>query len=318
VKRLFIILCSAAAFNIAMGQNTPEIRVRITPDSIMIGDHFVLEVEITRDMMQVVGLPEFERGMFNEKVEILAETGLDTLAVDGRTITLKKSYLLTTFDEGYYTMGRFPALYLDKNITDTIWSLDTMKLRVTTFEIDTTTMTIYDIKKPLKAPFRFGEISGYLIPGWIIAALISIGIYKAYMRYRRKLPILGFAKRSDPPHIVAIRALDELEKQKFLHEGRMKLYYSALTDILREYLAGRFGIAAMEMTSDEILQAVRPLGLSQKLTEELTLLLRCADLVKFAKHIPDIVEAKDSMRTTRALVEQTKPEEKREDAENEN
>ena len=311
------ILCMAAVFNTAMGQNTPVIRVNITPDSVMIGDHFVLEVEITRDIMQVVNLPEFERGMLNEKVEILAETGIDTLAAEGRTITLVKSYLLTSFDEGSYDMGRFPALYLDKNIIDTIWSLDTMKLRVTTFEIDTATMTIYDIRKPLNAPFKFGEISGYLIPGWIAAALIAIGICMAYERYRRRLPILGFAKQAKPPHIIATKALDELEKQKLPQEGRMKLYYSVLTDILREYLAGGFGIAAMEMTSDEILEAVKPLGLSQRLMEEFTGMLRCADFVKFAKHIPDIVDAKESMAITRALIEQTKPEETREDVEDE-
>jgi hypothetical protein len=307
----------AAIFDIAMGQNTPTIRARITPDSIMIGDHFVLEVEITRDVMQVVGLPEFEMGMLNEKVEILAEKDIDTLATEGRTITLKKSYLLTTFDEGYYSMGRFPALYLDKNITDTIWSLDTMKLLVTTFDIDTATMTIYDIRKPLEVPFKIGEISWYLALGLIIATIIALGTV-AYMRYRRRLPVLGFVRHTDPPHVIAIRALDDLEKQKFPHEGKMKLYYSVLTDILREYLDGRFGIAAMEMTSEEILDAVRPLGLSQKLTEEFTDLLRCADLVKFAKHIPDIAEAKYSMATARAFIEQTKPEEKVEKTEKEN
>jgi hypothetical protein len=69
-------------------------------------------------------------------------------------------------------------------------------------------------------------------------------------------------------------------------EGKHKQYYSGLTDILRAYIAGQWGVGALEMTSDEIIEALKGLTLSDKQRGGVTELLRESDLVKFAKYIP--------------------------------
>lgn len=94
-----------------------------------------------------------------------------------------------------------------------------------------------------------------------------------------------------------------------------KAYYSGLTDILRRYLADRYGIGAMEMTSDEIIDAVRPLDLPRKSALELAALLREADLVKFAKATPEAARNEEAYQWAYYFVEETKPVEEQPSAE---
>jgi hypothetical protein len=181
-------------------------------------------------------------------------------------------------------------LYLDKNIVDTLFSMDTLRLSVGPFQIDTTQNTIYDIKRPELAPRLVSEVSGYFITGLIglctLAAVIIV-VYGAIMRYRRNRAALPEKPGlREPPHVKAISELEALHNQKVWQNNRHKLYYSRLSDILRTYLDGRYDVGAMEMTTDEIMAAMER-GLPAKNYADLKDILRTADLVKFAKLIPD-------------------------------
>ena len=94
-------------------------------------------------------------------------------------------------------------------------------------------------------------------------------------------------KPRELPHVRAIRELEGLNNKKLWQNDKHKLYYTHLTDIVRTYLEGRYGIGAMEMTSDEIMSAIKDTGLNVKNIDDLGELLYSADLVKFAKHVPD-------------------------------
>jgi hypothetical protein len=110
-----------------------------------------------------------------------------------------------------------------------------------------------------------------------------------------------------PPHVVAFAALEKLRSERLWQEDKHKLYYSTLTDIVRSYIAGRYGVGAMEMTSDEIIEAMRSVELPQKSSMDLTQILREADLVKFAKALPEAEENEAAYRAVWDFVEQTKP-----------
>ena len=109
-----------------------------------------------------------------------------------------------------------------------------------------------------------------------------------------------------PPHVVAIRALEALHHQKLWQNNRHKQYYSGITEILRTYIAGRWGIGAMEMTSDEIIAAMRGVELPDKASMDLTAILRDADLVKFAKDTPDAEQNEADYLKAYYFVEETK------------
>ncbi len=304
-------VCALFAFTAlsAFGQSTPpNVEARFSPDSIAIGDQFTLEVTVSKDIVQQVGFPEFKDHTISGILEILQESGADTVSREGRNVVLRKKYLLTTFEEGGYNLGRYPMLYIDKNITDTIWSRDSLILKVGTFEIDTTKDQIFDIKPPLDTPLKFGEFSGYLL--WGLLGLAAVGaVIWLIIKRRKALGLFGSPKPTDPPHVAAIKALEILHNQKVWQAGRHKLYYTKLTDIIREYLEKRYGISAMEMTSDEILAAIIDLNLPAKSVDEMKELLRSADLVKFAKHVPDADYNENAYLSAYYFVEDTKPQE---------
>lgn len=309
MKRLFAIALLLAGAAARAQSDVPQVTAHIQPDSVMIGDRFDLMVDVEKDLVQVVQFPEFEDKP-GSPIELHKEHPVDTLERDGRHLKLRKRYTLAAFEEGNLGLGRAQVLYLDKNITDTLYTADTLRLQVGTFQIDSTSHTIYDIKAQRTLPFRYGEISGYVL--WSLLGLIVLGgaIYagrRLMARYARKVRDIFRPAPPLPPHIAAIQALETLHNQKLWQSGRHKQYYSGLTDILRTYLAGRYGFGAMEMTSDEILAAVRRYDLPQKCVMDLQAILRDADLVKFAKARPEGTTNEDNYLNAYYFVEETKP-----------
>ncbi len=285
--------------------NKPQVRAELSTDTVLIGYRFKLRVEVTKDVMQMVVFPEFENGKLADSLEILMEGPVDTIDRKGRTEVLTREYLLTCFSPADYRFGCFPILYADKNIVDTIWSSDSLRVVVTAPPVDTVLHTIYDVKAPMKVPLRFGEVSGYLLLGLIVALLIALAIYILLLKRGRGL-LAALRGPADPPHVVAIKQLEKLHAQKLWQRGKTKQYYTGLTDILREYLAVRYNFQAMEMTSAEIIVRIRELSVEEHALKRLCNLLEVSDFVKFAKYEPDGAQNEDAYMDAYYFVEETK------------
>ena len=316
MKRLLAIALLLAGAAVR-AQNAPTVTARIEPDSIMIGDRFDLTVEVDKDLVQVVQFPEFENKE-GSPLELVKDHPIDTLERDGRHLRLRKRYTLAAFEEGKWNLGLPAVLYADKNIVDTLYTSESLRLDVGTVQIDTAKQTIYDLKPQRTLPLRAEEITGYLFGGLFL--LLNLAALLFALRYHlskrgKHLSDLFKPAPPAPPHVEAIRALEGLHNQKLWQNNKHKAYYSGLTDILRRYLAGRYGIGALEMTSDEIIDAVRPLDLPRKSAMELTALLREADLVKFAKATPEAACNEEAYQWAYYFVEETKPVEEQPSAE---
>ena len=88
-----------------------------------------------------------------------------------------------------------------------------------------------------------------------------------------------------PPHTQALQEIERIKGDKQLRMTDPKAYYTELTDVLRTYMAERFGFNAMEMTSSEIIDHLLETNDKESINE-LKYLFETADLVKFAKHSP--------------------------------
>ena len=281
----------------------PVVSARFSTDSIMIGDQFYLDIKVDKDQSQMTGFPVVGDTLI-PGIEVLKEFPIDTVNNNGRQLSLVKRYLLTSFDNGYYSV-KYPVLYVDKNITDTIFS-QSNKLFVNTFEIDTTKQQIYDIRPPQKMPLKFGEISGYLAITILVVALMLVLIRWLIKRYRNRKTTTEIDKPKEAPEVIAIRALEELQNEKLWQNNRHKLYYTRLTDIIRTYIDQRWDINSMEMTSSETLSAVNNLITSDVAKSQLSRLLTTADYVKFAKYKPEVEDNEMSWNDAYYFVEQTK------------
>ena len=302
IPALLALVCAASAT-----AQQPVVTAFVEPDSIGIGDRFDYVIDVEKDLVQVVEFPAFEP--HDDKIELYREMPVDTLERDGRRLRLRKRYRLAAFEEGNYNLGVARVLYADKNIVDTLSGRDSLRLTVTTFQIDSTSQSIYDVKGQRRLPFRSAEIGGYVRWGLLALALLLGGLWllRRWLAARGKgLGDLFRPAPPQPPHVVAIRALEALHHQKLWQNNRHKQYYSGITEILRTYIAGRWGIGAMEMTSDEIIAAMRGVELPDKASMDLTAILRDADLVKFAKDTPDAEQNEADYLKAYYFVEETK------------
>ena len=230
MKRLFAIALLLAGAAARAQSDVPQVTAHIQPDSVMIGDRFDLMVDVEKDLVQVVQFPEFEDKP-GSAIELYKEHPVDTLERDGRHLKLRKRYTLAAFEEGKWNLGRPAVLYADKNIVDTLWARDSLYLEVATFQIDSTSQSIYDLKAQKNLPFRFREVSGYVKWGvFFLLMLLAAGYaLKRYLASRGK----GFGDLFKPapplpPHVAAIQALEALHNQKLWQNNRHKQYLSLI------------------------------------------------------------------------------------------
>ena len=209
MKRPAFLTAAAAALLAAAtaSAQTPTVEARIVPDSIGIGDTFTLEIDVERDQVQVTEFPLYEN---DDKLEVVQSLPVDTLSREGRRLRLRKRYVMQAFSEGRYNLGRPGVLYADKNIVDTLYTSDSLRLDVGTFQIDTAKQTIYDLKPQRTLPLRAEEITGYLFGGLFL--LLNLAALLFALRYHlskrgKHLSDLFKPAPPAPPHVEAIRAL---------------------------------------------------------------------------------------------------------------
>jgi lipase chaperone LimK len=55
-----------------------------------------------------------------------------------------------------------------------------------------------------------------------------------------------------PAHVTAFQALEELERADLITKNQFQDYYLELTEIAKAYIEGRFGVPALDRTTDEL------------------------------------------------------------------
>jgi hypothetical protein len=152
------------------------------------------------------------------------------------------------------------------------------------------------IREPLIAPWMLAAAGG--------AVVLALGVLLV-LRRRKKRASASIAR---PAHEIALEALAVLNAERLIEFGRYEDYYVRLSSIVRQYLEGRFGVRAPEMTTDEFLAAAqRSRDLAAPDRQSLQEFLSEADLVKFARHVPTRERAERAWTAARAFVESTRP-----------
>lgn len=309
--RKFLVFLLTLVATSALAQVVPTTtKMSVSADSVMIGDTLRLNIEIEKDVAQELSIVGFKDNKLTEKIEIVGMPVLDTLSRTARHIKLRLSYLITSFDAGDYVLDKFPMLLGEKEPFDTVFAEGPVEFRVATYQIDTLTQQPVDIRDVLDAPFQWAEVGQWLAENWWIVAAVIFGcaiIFVAiwwYLRRKSKIEALNAL----PAHAKALMALEALHNKKMWQNGQMKEYFSLLTDILRIYIENRYKIGAMEMTSNEIIAAIKGEN-PEKLLTPIGELLSLADLVKFAKLQPDAQSCETAYFDVYYYVEQTKEQE---------
>ena len=298
---LLILLLS----HVSAGAQLIRVSSRVEGDSMMIGDHVRYTLRVDAAPNVNFRMPVL-RDSLGGHLEILAPVSADTSAVDGRKV-VDHSYLITGFEPGNQRIPSMPVQYSFGGEVDTALSMPVF-ISVIAPEVDPEG-EIKDIKPPINTPLTLKEILPWIALGggiWMVGTLLAALVWM-YLQ-RKKDPENFSIRPQEPAHVVAFRELDALREQKLWESGRVKDFYTRLTEITRHYIERQYGIPAMERTTWEIMEAFRRSNTDDALLDDmLRELLQLADLVKFAKEDPLPVDNQTNLNNAYLFVQKTYP-----------
>ena len=285
-----------------------EVKITAAFDStrILAGDQIFYTISIDQPSGVNLTTPVF-RDTLSKNIEILRGPVIDSADSGNGRLRITEKYLVTSFDSGMYQVAPVYAEVKNPDGLRRYYSdyarLEVMKYRVAPPD---STSRIYDIIEPYKAQLTLREIIKWLIIAMAAAALVW-GFFVYMKRFKKGKPGIEEVIIHEPAHIIAFRELERLRDEELWQKGQLKSYYSRLTEILRQYLENRYKVYSLELTTTETLQALVATGFRRDGEyDRLKLVLTTADLVKFAKYIPDSREPEIHYRNSWEFVEATK------------
>ncbi|WP_234979724.1 hypothetical protein [Chitinophaga niabensis] len=295
----------------AQEQYQDYFKVKAIPDTTQIRIGEPIRLEITAKVMIYalkganlkVVFPNLPDSL--NHIEITDRTQLDTSGSNEQQKLFKQIITLTSFDSGRWEMPpmKFEVFSVTDGSYDSVFT-EPFFIDVNTVPVDTTKAF-----KPIKALRSVGwnilDYWPYLLACLALSA--AIVLYFVFWHKKRKPAVVAPpARPAKAPYQLAMEQLELLEKEKPWNSD-VKLYYTQLTDILRQYFEQQFHIAALEQTSAELMQNIKPVTVLNQQRDKLQSILTLADLAKFAKLQPSPQEHEDCLRKAIAVVEWTKP-----------
>ena len=283
---LFITLWAVIAFSEA---GKISIQSAVDRSQITIGDVITYTVTITRDKDVKVKLPGLAENL--GQFEIRDYKVFDPIKKDGKIID-RVQYKISTFDVGDFQIPPVAVEYrIPPDTLKHILKSEAIKIAVESVA-PSKEGDIKDIKPPVEIPFDWHPYIKYGLLGLFGLILLGALIY-FWIRKRSGKPLIPLkAEPPRPPHEVALEALERLQNSDFLEKGEVKTYYSEVSEIIRRYIGGRFGVDALDLTSTELLSELKRIPISDEHLQLMTDFTDLCDLVKFAKYIPEDEENK--------------------------
>lgn len=302
----------ASALFVPANALAAAVSVKASVDSVdvVMGDqtHIRVSVDVPAAFASTVELVDFP--LLTPGLEYIPFHGIDVVASDSSAVRSDErtlynfDFTVQAFDPGTVTIP--PFCVVPAPGADTVRS-GALALKVAPVDVDSLE-TINPMASIVSANPRWYDY----IPGWLvwvlaISAVIAGGIAAFILLRKRKQEAEELKAAPVPPYELAISRLEQLRKSNLAETGQEKQYYTQLVDILRQYLEGRFGINAMEMTTTQIVRALRSNPETRMTADEVRAVLSVADFVKFAKVRPLPDDNVKAFRRAVNFVDATKP-----------
>lgn len=288
---LFLMACLAIASGL-MAQQV-EVEGKVADTKVQVGKPFTLDLSLKVPYGWFVEWNDFAQDTLSEQIDILKRGNVERTADADSNVIVKQQLTLMTFDTGQIVLPSVGLKYA-KSFDDPMRLeafTDPIKLYATTIAVDTT-LAYKPIVEPLAAPITMKEVFPWIL-ALLLAILLGLGIWLFLKRRKTKVDENGNIVKGPviPPYDKAVDELKRLREEKMWQSGKVKEYFSSLTDIAREYIEGQFGLNAVEMTTDDILDEIKPLHFPKETYNKLKDTMEVADLVKFAKYSASTLES---------------------------
>lgn len=278
-----------------------QVQTQLTADRILIGDTASLHITVTVNPDQQVKLA-FPQDTLNRFVEVNDIT-IDTLRV-GRNLNYIQKIVITAFEPGTFLVNS-----LSVSIDDSVYRTQALQITVEDMIVDEERQGMFPNKPIIPEDVTWWQKNKkyfwYFVVGalFLLAALLIVWLYIRELKRNRYVsnPLL-------PPYEEAINNLRKLDQQKYLTQEKYYEYYSDLSLILRRYFARRFDFAAQALLSSDLPDhMVRKDYLTETEAKELGEFLEKADLVKYARKLPDTEEHAKFREWVEYVINRTRP-----------
>ena len=285
-KTFFTMLITLSAIGFQGFSQQVYFNGKANADSIVVGQPFDYQLTLTIPKDFYVEWQQYGDTL-SKTIEIIKAGEVETTPINNSNVLMTQHLTLTSFDTGYVYVPKISVTYAE-SIRDSIrrtLRTDEKELYVSTIAVDTT-----QAFRPIKDVMRQGITAKEIFPWtgvFIVLAGIAFLIYYLSKKNKNKVVVKEEKPKPAIPAIITAREkLAEVKTNEAWKTAKVKEYYTEITGIAREYLEGQFDIDAVEMTSDEIIESVKMLNISERILERFRDTLVTADFVKFAKANP--------------------------------
>ncbi len=289
---VYSLFCCLGFINSSLSQTQPSVAITASKNEILLGEQIELEVQAkipaTLHATELFRLPDTL-----QHLEVLRRGPIDS-SLDGSIKLYRQSFTITGFDSGTWA---FPAV--------------AVKIRNNTYRSQPLPITILPVALPDSSYHDIREIIAVAKPPvdwwfWVVAVLsailLSILVWLWWKSRTKKRETAGAVQTDAPGALAAaLQQLKELQQQQLPEKGALTAYYSGLGDIVRRYIQQRFGVRALQHTTDELLVQLHS-TLRNEQPGKLAALLRIADAVKFAKFRPDTDQCSTDMENASLII----------------
>ena len=270
------------------------------PDNITVGDPVQLQLQIEVDENLHIYLDPIDSSE-HEHLEIdkpqikqIKSENLPTGKVRYEVI-----YPLRAFTTGTHTL---PPITIKYTGADGVSS--NIQTPAYLFEVRTVKPPSDTEMKEIKGPWS-------VPPNWlffllvVLLVIIVVGVLVFFYLRRRAKPLDLQPEQvlQRQPHEIAYEELNRIEGLNWVAQGEIKIYHTEISHVIRQYIAVRYHIPALELTTQELLDRLQPEDIPRELVRQF--FTNC-DLVKFARYSPTKPEAHERMEEARRIVDETK------------
>lgn len=288
----------------------PEITVSADPLEITIGDRVTVTVTITYDpnrveLLPATGTPDFGQFSLDDVKFGNAEN------VESGKMRRVDVYTISTFITGTFEIPPIEVRFrfgegdsAEEGMISTP-ALPIHVRRLTPEESENLTIRGPKPQLDVEGNSRLPLIVG--ITGGVFVLLLILLVWLLTRRHADKAIAL---EDRIPPHQRALLEFDRLRGTAAqIEAGNAPAWMEDFTLAVRNYLYGLWRIDAPDMTTTEIVQAMRAQSLGSETIAAIREMFEPADFVKFAQYPATVREALDLLSRAEAFVHQTKPDE---------
>lgn len=307
MKKHVLFLIWALLSTTAVTAQEVEVEGKVESTKVQVGKPFTLDLSLKVPYGWFVEWNDFAIDTLSGQIDILKRGDVVRTADADSNVIVQQQLTLMTFDTGQIQVPAVGLKYA-QSFDDPMRMMaftEPIDLYATTIVVDTL-QPYKPIVAPIAAPVQMREVFPWILVA-LLAILIGIGIWLYLKRRKQHVDGEGNIVRGPvvPPYDKAVDDLKKLREEKLWQSGKVKEYFSSLTDIAREYIEGQFGVNAVEMTTDDILEEIKPLRFPKETYDKLKDTMEVADLVKFAKYSASTLESDTALSSMTQFVEES-------------